>query len=86
MPLGARHEATPPCRLCFVDASPGEILRQLVKADVAIHRFEVATPPLEDANFDRTVVFVLEHHDEGAIGVVINRPSYEALDEPLDVR
>jgi len=47
-------------------------------------RLLVATPPLEDANFDRTVIFVLEHHDEGAIGVVINRPSYEALDEPLD--
>lgn len=47
-------------------------------------RLLVATPPLEDANFDRTVVFVLEHHDEGAIGVVINRPSLEALDEPLD--
>lgn len=47
-------------------------------------RLLVATPPLEDPNFDRTVVFVLEHHDEGAIGVVINRPSVEALDEPLD--
>ncbi len=47
-------------------------------------RLLVATPPLEDANFDRTVIFMLEHHDEGAIGVVINRPSYEALDEPLD--
>jgi putative transcriptional regulator len=47
-------------------------------------RLLVATPPLEDPNFDRTVVFVLEHHDDGAIGVVINRPSIEALDEPLD--
>jgi putative transcriptional regulator len=47
-------------------------------------RLLVATPPLQDANFDRTVVFMLEHHDDGAIGVVINRPSYEALDEPLD--
>ena len=47
-------------------------------------RLLVATPPLEDPNFDRTVVFVLEHHDDGAIGVVINRPSVEALDEPLD--
>ena len=47
-------------------------------------RLLVATPPLEDANFDRTVIFMLEHHDEGAIGVVINRPSHEALDEPLD--
>lgn len=47
-------------------------------------RLLLATPPLDDPNFDRTVVFVLEHHDEGAIGVVINRPSEEALDEPLD--
>ncbi|HSL73378.1 MAG TPA: YqgE/AlgH family protein [Ilumatobacteraceae bacterium] len=47
-------------------------------------RLLVATPPLVDENFDRTVIFVLEHHDDGAIGVVINRPSYEALDEPLD--
>lgn len=47
-------------------------------------RLLVATPPLEDPNFDRTVVYVLEHHDEGAIGVVINRPSGEALHEPLD--
>lgn len=47
-------------------------------------RLLVATPPLGDPNFDRTVVFVLEHHDDGAVGVVINRPSIEALDEPLD--
>ena len=47
-------------------------------------RLLVATPPLEDPHFDRTVVFMLEHHDDGAIGVVINRPSIESLDEPLD--
>ncbi|MEO1056533.1 MAG: YqgE/AlgH family protein [Actinomycetota bacterium] len=47
-------------------------------------RLLVATPPLVDPNFDRTVIFMLEHHDEGAIGVVINRPSEESLDEPLD--
>ena len=47
-------------------------------------RLLVATPPLEDANFDRTVIFMLEHHDDGAVGVVINRPSYEELEVPLD--
>jgi putative transcriptional regulator len=47
-------------------------------------RLLVATPPLEDPNFDRTVVYVLEHHDEGALGVIINRPTPEQLDEPLD--
>ena len=38
-------------------------------------RLLVATPPLEDPNFDRTVVYMLEHHDEGALGVIINRPT-----------
>ncbi len=47
-------------------------------------RLLVATPPLDDPNFDRTVIFVLDHHEEGAVGVVINRPSIESLDEPLD--
>lgn len=47
-------------------------------------RLLVATPPLEDPNFDRTVIYVLEHHDEGALGVVVNRPTEEVLGEPLD--
>jgi putative transcriptional regulator len=47
-------------------------------------RLLLATPPLEDPNFDRTVIYVLEHHDEGALGLVLNRPSPEQLDEPLD--
>jgi putative transcriptional regulator len=37
-------------------------------------RLLVATPPLEDPNFDRTVVFMIEHTHEGAVGVVLNRP------------
>lgn len=35
----------------------------------------VATPRLVDPNFDRTVVFVIEHQDAGTLGVVINRSS-----------
>ena len=37
-------------------------------------RLLVATPPLDDPNFDRTVVYMLEHHELGAVGVVLNRP------------
>ncbi len=47
-------------------------------------RLLLATPPLDDPNFDRTVIYVLEHRDDGALGVVLNRPTDEALDEPLD--
>lgn len=46
-------------------------------------RLLVATPPLEDPNFDRTVVYVLEHQEEGALGLVLNRPSPEELDDVL---
>lgn len=44
----------------------------------------MATPSLlADPNFDRTVVLVLEHGDEGALGVVLNRPSETSVGEPL---
>jgi putative transcriptional regulator len=35
----------------------------------------VASPGLLDPNFRRTVVLVTEHTDEGAAGLVLNRPS-----------
>lgn len=38
-------------------------------------RLLVAAPPLGDPNFDRSVVFVLEHNESGALGVVVNRVS-----------
>ncbi|HEX6986564.1 MAG TPA: YqgE/AlgH family protein [Planctomycetaceae bacterium] len=46
-------------------------------------RLLVAAPTLLDPNFDRTVVLVLEHSDDGAVGLVLNRPSDTGLDEPL---
>jgi putative transcriptional regulator len=46
-------------------------------------RLLVATPMLEDPNFRRAVVLILEHNEEGAIGVVLNRPSQAPLAEAL---
>ena len=44
----------------------------------------VASPRLADPNFFRTVVFVVEHDDvEGALGVVLNRPSDSGVAEHL---
>jgi putative transcriptional regulator len=43
--------------------------------DVVVRgRLLVAAPPLVDPNFDRTVVLMLEHGPEGALGLVLNRP------------
>jgi putative transcriptional regulator len=41
----------------------------------------IASPSLVDPNFARTVVLITEHTDEGAMGVVLNRPSETAVDK-----
>ena len=43
----------------------------------------VAGPGLVDPNFRRTVVLVGEHSDEGAMGVVLNRPSSATVTEAV---
>jgi len=49
----------------------------------------VASPALEDPNFARTVVAIANHDAEGALGIVLNRPSatevVEAVPELVDV-
>lgn len=39
------------------------------------NQFLIAMPGMVDDNFARTVVFLCEHNDKGALGLVINRPS-----------
>ncbi len=43
----------------------------------------VAGPALVDPNFHRTVVLVCEHDEEGAMGLVLNRPSPIAAEQAL---
>ncbi len=37
-------------------------------------RLLVAAPSLEDPNFHRTVVLLFDHDEDGAVGVILNRP------------
>jgi putative transcriptional regulator len=41
----------------------------------------VASPALVDPNFARSVVLITEHNDDGAMGIVLNRPSDTQLEE-----
>jgi putative transcriptional regulator len=43
----------------------------------------VAMPTLRDPNFERTVVFVLAHESDGALGVVLNRPTEAIVGDVL---
>lgn len=43
----------------------------------------IATPILIDPNFYRTVILMLQHDEEGTVGVVLNRPTAEPVEEHL---
>jgi putative transcriptional regulator len=46
-------------------------------------RLLIASPALIDPNFHRTVILVGEHGEEGAMGIVLNRPSETEVAEAL---
>lgn len=38
------------------------------------HHFLIAMPALQDPLFKRSVVYICEHNDEGAMGIIVNKP------------
>ena len=53
--------------------------------------FLIAMPAMSDPNFSRTLTFVCEHNDRGALGIVVNRPIdvslaalFKQVEIPLD--
>jgi len=38
------------------------------------HHFLIAMPALQDPLFKRSVVYICEHNDEGAMGLIVNKP------------
>ncbi len=43
--------------------------------------FLIASPHLSDANFFRTVVLIVKHNEEGAFGLILNRPACKSIGE-----
>lgn len=48
------------------------------------HHFLIAMPALADSFFHRSVVYICEHDEKGAMGLIINRPTHVMLTELLD--
>ena len=52
------------------------------------HHFLIAMPSMADPNFSRTLTYICEHGEQGALGLVVNRPidmSVSALLGRLDI-
>ena len=55
------------------------------------NHFLIAMPAMADLNFSRAVAFIAEHGEEGAIGIIINRPVdlsikelFERIEDPFE--
>src|SRR5690606_2960586 len=51
------------------------MLEAVTAPDRTVGKLLIAEPLLADPNFDRSVVLMIEHTDEGALGVVLSRPT-----------
>jgi putative transcriptional regulator len=52
------------------------------------HHFLIAMPGMADPNFVRALTYIAEHNDQGALGIIVNRPidmTLAALFERVDV-
>ncbi len=38
------------------------------------HNFLIAMPALEDSVFSKTIIYICEHNEQGALGLIVNRP------------
>ena len=53
------------------------------------HHFLIAMPNMADPHFSRTLTYICEHNDQGALGLVVNRPidmTLQALFERLSLQ
>ncbi|AJC50677.1 Putative transcriptional regulator [Coxiella endosymbiont of Amblyomma americanum] len=56
----------------------------MLKANFLSNYFLVAMPQLNDFNFTQSVVYISEHDDKGALGIIVNKPLQVTLDNVLE--
>lgn len=59
------------------------MLDAVTSHDSTVGKLLIAEPMLGDPNFDRSVVLMIEHNDDGALGVMLNRPTDLGIDAVL---
>jgi len=60
------------------------MLGQVIRGESTAGQLLIAEPLLGDPNFERTVVLMIEHTADGALGVVLNRPTDVEVASVLD--
>jgi len=45
------------------------------------HHFLIAMPAMADSSFAKTLVYICEHNEQGALGIIVNRPTNLTLSE-----
>ena len=79
-PTALRNASTSDCGVVTHRAYGGAKIKVVPIPPATLRgRLLVATPPLADPNFDGSVVLLLEHGDDGALGIIINRPTDASL-------
>lgn len=59
-----------------------------LKAGSLRHHFLISMPGLQDPNFSRSITYICDHNEDGAMGLVVNRPmdlSINDIFEQLDL-
>jgi putative transcriptional regulator len=59
------------------------MLDAVTPVESTVGKLLIAEPLLGDPNFDRSVVLMIEHNEDGALGVVLNRPTELEVDAVL---
>jgi putative transcriptional regulator len=54
------------------------------KIDLQKGRLLLSEPYLADPNFERTVILLTEHNEEGSVGFILNKPSESRLGEVME--